>query len=424
MAGTERAPADLFVVGANHRSSSVALRDKLFVPDSAAPGVLEGLRARGVESALLLSTCDRIEVQGLHPDANAAARLVADELAGRSGFDGSVLDGALYVLSGADALRQIFAVPASLDSMVVGETQVFGQVKAAHRLAQQAGMVSPSFETVLQAAYGAAKRVRSETAIGARAVTLLNAALQVVRDVHGPVDRLGAVLVGVGEMGEELAGRLLAAGLDRLLVCHPTDERAAALARRLEAQHHPFETFAAALPQADIVVTSLGDGRALISPEMVEQALIRRRHRPILLFDAAVPPDIDPAVNTVDDAYLYDIDDLEQVASAGQAHRADAASAAWRIIDDAVAAFLSDRTARDAVPAMTALRDRFEELRAEILRDHRDDAAEATRRLVNRLLHEPQSALRDLAASEDIEPSERLLRRLFRLDAPDKEDET
>jgi glutamyl-tRNA reductase len=424
MAGPVETVADLFVVGANHRSSPVALRDRLFVEDAALPALFDALKAVGIDQAVVLSTCDRVEIQGAHADPSAAAAQVARLLAERAGLTADAVADSIYRHSGADAVRHIFAVAAALDSMMIGETQVLGQVRAGHRLSQAAGLTGAELEAVLQAAYGAAKRVHTETAIGQRPVSIAAAAVHLSRDVHGDLDRCAALLLGAGEMGETLAQRLLDAGLSRLVVAHPTPARAEAMARRLECHHHPFDQFAAALPAADIVITALGDGRVQVTVEMMTQALKQRRRRPMFLIDAAVPADIDPAVDRLEDLFLYDLDDLEGAAMAGRADRDAAARAAWEILDGEVAAFFDRRRSRRATPAVVALRRHFEAIRDEVLAAGGDDATEATRRLVNRLLHDPSEALRGLAGRDgESAAAERLLARLFRLEDGTEEKE-
>ncbi len=409
----------LVLVGANHRSASAALRDKLFVEESGFGDVLGRVRAAGIGQALLLSTCDRVEVHAVHEDTGAAAQAITRILAERAGVDAA--EAGLYTLEGAEALRHLFAVAASLDSLVIGEPQVLGQVKASHRLARQAGMTGPALESVLQAAYAAAKRVRAETAIGERPVSIAASAVQLARDVHGDLSRCGGLLVGLGEMGGIMVEQLRAAGLARVTVTAPSQARAEAAARRLTAHHASFDALADSLVNADIVVTALGSGRSAIGVELMETALRRRRRRPVFLIDAAIPGDVEPAVNKLDGAFVYDLDDLERLAHAGRASREAASTAAWSIADEALAAWQHGRTERAAAPTVSALRRRFEAVRGDVLSTAAGaDAAEATRLLINRLLHDPSEALRGSAAGapadHDVEAMERIVRRLFRLD--------
>ncbi|HEY6334496.1 MAG TPA: glutamyl-tRNA reductase [Alphaproteobacteria bacterium] len=421
MTGGAHAPADFVVVGANHRSSTVTLRDLIFVEDAAAPALLRRLGEHGIAQALVLSTCDRVEVEGIASDREAARRVVAAAFAERAGLDPATLESQLYCLAGAAALRHIFGVAASLDSAVVGEPQVLGQMKAAHRLARDTGTVGNELEAALQAAYGAAKRARSETAIALGPVSIVATAIELAREVHGDLDRLTALLVGSGDMGQFLAEEFKQAGLTRLIVTAPNLARAEALARRLDGHFTDFATFAAALTNVDIVITNAGLGRYVVTSEMMEQVLRRRRRHPVYLIDLGVPSDVEPAVNRVDDAYLYDLADLERMALAGRVNREAAAAEAWRIVDDELAAFERGRAERAAVPTLVALRRHFERAREEVLaQGGRADAGEATRLLVNRLLHDPSEVLRTLATGlgdgSDRALAERLLQRIFRLD--------
>lgn len=416
------------VVGANQRSASLTVRDQLFVEEFAMAGLLEGLRGSGFQQALIVSTCDRVEIQAIHHDHEAAVGRIVELMAAHAGLPPEDLNGALYVLSGEEAVRHIFTVTASLDSLVIGEPYVLGQIKASHRAAREAGTSGKELEAVLQAAYGAAKRVRTETAIGERPVSTAAAAVELARGVHGDLGRCGGLLVGTGDMGELVAEALLAAGLGHLVVAHPRAGRAEATARTLNCHVAPFEDLAHALADADVLVTALGARRSIITAEMVKGALKSRRMRPVFLVDASIPGDIDTAVERLDGAFLYSLDDLESVAMRGRASRETEARTALNIIDDEVAGFLRGRAARAAVPTLTALRRHFETARDDAIADAGGDADKATRLLINRLLHGPSEALREIAAlgsdgTTDLRETERALNRLFRLGDSASEDE-
>ncbi len=416
------------MVGANQRSASLTVRDQLFVEEYAMAGLLDGLRDSGVEQALIVSTCDRVEVQAIHHDHEAAVGRIVELMAAHARLAPEDLNGALYVLSGEDAVRHIFTVTASLDSLVIGEPYVLGQVKASHRAARDAGMCGKELVAVLQAAYGAAKRGRTETAIGERPVSTAAAAVELARGVHGDLGRCGGLLVGTGDMGELVAEALLAGGLGHFVVIHPRAGRAEAMARTLNCHVAPFEDLARALADGDILVTALGARRSIVTAEMVKAALKSRRKRPVLLVDASIPGDIDTAVERLDGAFLYDLNDLEGVAMRGRASRENEAGAALDIIADEVAGFLRGRAARAAVPTLTALRRHFETAREAAIADAAGDAEKATRLLINRLLHGPSEALREIAAlgsegAADLRGAERALNRLFRLGDSAPEDE-
>ncbi|CAA7623460.1 glutamyl-tRNA reductase [Magnetospirillum sp. SS-4] len=408
----------LVLVGANHKTASLSLRDALFVDDAAAPAFLEGLKRAGLAEAMVLSTCDRVEIWTAAPDPDHAARLVGEALAVRAGLEAAALACHLYVLSGTEAVRHGFAVTAALDSLVIGEPHVAGQVKAAHRLAREAGTLGGELESFVQAAFAAAKRVRSETAIGEGPVSIAAAAVQTARDLHGDLAQCRALLIGTGEMGELVAESLLAAGLTDLTVTGPRASRAEALAKTLNCHVLAFEDMRDSLAGADVVMTCVGSRNLTVTADLVAQALKKRRRRPVFLVDAGIPGDVEPAVNRMEGAFLYDLGDLEKVALAGRATREAAAREARAIVEAETEAFLRGRQSRAAVPAIVALRSHFEAARDAVLAETAaTDAAEATRLLVNRLLHAPSESLKDAAAdSPDWRAMERTLRTLFRLE--------
>jgi len=416
MTDTEKPIAQPLVVGANHRSSSMSIRDRLFVEDAQVPGVLERLRDAGIGEALVVSTCDRVEIQCIHENPSAAAENIVEILARHAELEASDLDGQTYTLIGDDAVRQIFRVCASLDSLVVGEPQVLGQVKSCHRLATEAGMAGAAIEAILQAAYGAAKRARNETAIGERPVTIAAAAARLAQDLHGDLSKRSGLLIGTGEMGELVAGAMLTEGLDDLVVVHSAPARAEALARELNCHVADYDDLAQLLDAADIVLTAQGARRHVVTSDMMLVAIHRRRRRPVFLVDTSLPGDVDPSINRIDEAFLYDLADLEGVVMNGRASRESEAAKASNIVDAEVEAFLRGRAERVAVPALGDLRGHFESVREGVLKEAGGDADKATRLLINRLLHTPSEAMRDEAAEGGgWTAAEDIIRRLFGL---------
>ncbi|MEO5373195.1 MAG: glutamyl-tRNA reductase [Alphaproteobacteria bacterium] len=411
----------LFVMGANHRSSSLALRDALFVDEAMAPAFLADLRQGGLTQAIALSTCDRVEVIAVHPDAEAAARSITAAFARRANLDRETLAGHMYRLSGVDAVRHCFSVAAALDSLVIGEPHVLGQVKDAHRLAQAAGLTGPDLDAILQAAYAAARRVRNETAIAEGPVSIAAVAVQLARDLHGDLGRVQGLLIGTGDMGGLIAENLRLAGLKRLVVTAPREAQAEATAKELEGHVVPFADLAAAVASADVVLSSMSGRQFVITADLARAAVRKRRQTPIFFIDAGIPGDIEPAVHKVDNAFLYDLNDLEQVALQSRVSREAAARAAWDIIAAEVTGFLRGRAERSAGPSIQALRLHFEEVRDQVMAEAGGDADRATSLLINRLLHAPSEVLREIAASGERgqvewETTERAVRRLFRLD--------
>jgi glutamyl-tRNA reductase len=409
------APARLGVVGANHRSSSAATRDALFVPEAEMRGFLAELRRAGLAQALLISTCDRVEVQFAAADVAAGRAAVLDAFKRRLGRDAG---SETYAHEGEAALRHVFAVACSLDSQVVGEPQVLGQVKAAHALAREMGLAGHELDAVLERAYAAAKRVRSETAIGERPVSLAAAAAAVSRDVHGEPSRCAALLVGLGEMGELLVEHFRRAGLRQLAVTAPSAVRAADMARRLEAHVVPYAELGDAVARADLVVTALGTGRPAIDRQIARAALKVRRRKPILFLDLGVPDDVAREVETVDGAFRYGIDDLEGLALKGRTEREASTGEAWAILEAEIGAFARARAARKADGAIVRLRRHFEAERLRVLSETGGDAGRATELLVHRLLHGPTATLRELAQGDPAERAraEALLARAFGID--------
>jgi glutamyl-tRNA reductase len=412
--------AGLAVVGIDHRTAPPALRDALFLTDEDLDPFAATLRAAGVGQAIVLSTCDRLEVQLVAGDPAAVAR-TCDAFATLARDRGVAGAGApAAARTGEAALRHVFRVACALESRVAGEPQILGQVKAADRRARQAGMMGPELDAILAAAYGAAKRVRSETTIGERPTSMAAAALAVARDVHGDLGRAALLILGTGELGEMMFDLLRGAGLRRAAVADPRGQRAEAHARRLAINVAAFDRLADALADADIVIGAAGAGRLLIDRAAMERAAQRRRRRPVLILDFAVPRDVDPAVDAVEGVYRYDVDDLEGIALQGRAGREGELARAEAIVEEELARAAAARARRAAGPLIVALRRRFDDARRQALADAGGDAARATELMGNRLLHAAQAHLRDLAAPgadpAALAAAEETLRAMFALD--------
>ena len=401
------APAqDLLVVGVNHRSAGALLRERLLLEEGNQAHRLNELRAGGLSEAVVLATCDRLDIfvprrraaeaagdggpsqaAGLRGCLASWARVPLSEIVGQS-----------YELSGPDALRHLFAVAASLDSQLIGEPQIFGQVKAAHRQAKAQGMVGRGLERPFQAAFAAAKRVFSETPVAEQPVSLASSALQVARDLHGDLHRVSGLVLGLGDMGEVLADELLKAGLKDLVLMHRFEGRAEVAAHRLGCHYRPWDHLDDALAAADVVVSADGTGRLILTVPRVEAALKARRRKPVFFIDVALPGDIESGVAALDGAFLYRLDDLEQLARQGLENREGVAIAAWRVLGEELQAFQRQEAERQGSPLVAALRRHGEMLRQEILAEPGLTADQATQRLLKRLLHDPSETLRRMAA--------------------------
>jgi glutamyl-tRNA reductase len=410
----------LRTVGVSHRGATSELREKLLVEEAAYGELLRSLKAAGLTQALVLSTCDRTEVMVAGADADNHSDLLWRKLAAVGHLPADSVKAQGYDLAGTEALRHLFAVASALDSAVIGEPFVLGQVKAAYREAQVAGMAGAALDAALQAALHTAKRVRSETSLGERPVSLAAAVLQLARRVHGQLDRTEAVLLGGGEMGELIVGQLRQGGLARVTVLHRSDARGRLIAHRLGGHVRSWAELAPALVAADILVAAVGDDRVSVEAASLQAALKARRQRPVLCIDCAIPGDVDKAADRLEGVFLFDLADLEKMALEGQESRQAAAAPAWKIVDDEVAAFTRSPPALGSDAAVVALRRHFEEIRQQVLAEAgAADPETLTRLLINRLLHTPSAALRELAAEAKNEGDQReALLRLFGV-APD-----
>lgn len=411
------------IVGANHRSAGVTLRDRIFVDDDTVPLFLSALRDAQIIQGIVLSTCDRVEVMTFSDDVDQdydAIKKVMSEHADLSSNEAT----SLTAIKDNEAIGYLFRIASSLESVVVGEPQILGQVKACHRLARNEDMISSELEGLLQAAYTAAKRVRTETAIGERPVSIAAVAVGVARDVHGRLENANALIIGRGDMGEVIGGELIRANIGSLSVADIGSRSSSALATQLRARHIAENDLSNALADADIVVTAMGGRSLALTADMVRGALKTRRFRPQFIVDAGLPGDVEPSVDRLDDAFLYDLQDLERLAIEGLENRVTEADAAAFIVREEVTRYGQDRQARKAAPALSALRSHVNALRNQALIDADGDAERATHMLMQRLLHTPSERLRTKAAAgENIEIVEDLIRDLFGI-TEDEDDST
>lgn len=411
----------LLLFGVSARSVASDLRDRLFAAEPDHKALIEAVKALGCEEALVLATCERIEFLVVTRPGQRVASSLLQLIATTAGCAPSALAGQSYSHQGEEALRHLLAVAASLESQVLGEPQILGQVKQSYRLAQEAGLAGPYLAAAAQAAFAAARRVRRDTPIGQQASSMAQVALDVARDLFGRFDGLSLLWLGLGEMGEMLSDDFAVAGVTTRVVMHPSLARGEAVALRLRCNVAPWDELEQKLAEADIVISDAGAGRFTLGRAQLAAALKRRRHRPVLLIDAGVPRDIEPGAGEIEDAFVYDLDDLERLATKQAGGRAAASGQALAILEDELAAFLRARAERPAAPAVTALRRHFEEQRRGVLESGSGDAEAATRLLVNRLLHRPSEALRRAIAADPARAGalEEAVRLLFGLPADD-----
>jgi len=334
--------SELYAIGLNHKSAPVELREQLAVAQDDHARILTALaREAGLGELMLVSTCNRVEVYGVGGGPRFRPELVLRTLADLQKCDPSELESHAFVRAAADAARHIFRVTASLESLVVGEPQILGQVKDAFERARENGVIGPVLDRCLSLAFKSAKRVRSETEIARGAANVSSVAVELARSIFGELAGCVALVVGAGEMAEQSAVHLAADGVSEIVVVNRSADRGRALAERVGGYFEPWERLTAQLGRADIVVTSTGSKQPVIDRDLLKPAVKARRGRPLFFVDIAVPRDVDPAVTKLANVFLYNVDDLQQIVHDNLRTRRDEAERATALVDEEVAAFLA-----------------------------------------------------------------------------------
>lgn len=418
----------LLLLGISHHTAPLEVRERLALPEGAlAPALARLARVAGVREGLILSTCNRVEVL-VEAEAPASAAGLLECLLAAAACTEPPPPAALYQLAGEDAARHVLRVAASLDSMVVGEPQILGQLKQAFAAAQAAGVIGTELDALLTRAFHAAKRVRTETAIASQPVSVSTAAVELARQVFGELAHRTVLLLGAGEMGAATAQALVRQGPVRLLVANRTLARAQALADQHGGEAFPFEELAQRGDQADVVVSCTGAAQPLLRRAEVAAFLARRRGRPMLFLDLAVPRDIEPAVHQLENAFVYNVDDLEHVVQSHLADRRQEAERGEAIVAAELALYAQRREERDLVPTLRALQSHAEALRAAEwarmrkrlgpLSPAQEEAIQAlTRGLMQKWLHRPLANLKRPASPAERAAMVELVHKLFALDA-------
>ncbi len=418
----------IVLAGLSHKTAPVEQRERCAVPDRRIPEALKQLRAEPeIEEALIISTCNRVEFVLVPQEGR-------DALSGLRRFLKSFLNlnydefaHLFYVHQDHEAARHLFRVASGLDSMVVGEPQVLGQVKQAYFLAKAAETAGPILDAVFPRAFNVAKRVRTETCVAESAVSVSSAAVELAAKVLGDLAGKTVMIVGAGQMGELAARHLVAKGAATVLVSNRTYSHAVALAEELKGIAVRFNEIWDAMSRADIVISSTGCPHYLITREDMERLMTLRAGRRLFLIDIAVPRDIDPGVREVEGCALTDVDGLEQVAAENLRSRVKAVEAADLIISAEAEEFRERQEAQNVVPTILSLRRRFEEIRrSELARTRRlfggltpqqEEALEVlTQGLVNKFLHAPFSELKQAASRPDRTEFLTVVRAIFRLE--------
>jgi glutamyl-tRNA reductase len=421
----------ILLTGVNHKTAPVELREQLAIaPERLGDATRSLLEFPGVHEAMILSTCNRVELLACH---EASSPDLLGFLGDYLGVNTASLRPHTYEYRETDAIQHLFRVASSLDSMVVGEPQILGQVKESYTAARAVGAVQSHLEKLLQSTFTVAKKVRSETQIGSSSVSIASVAVDLAKKIFGSLEGKRVMLVGAGKMSELAARHLMRQGADSILVANRTHERAVRLANNFKGHAVRFDDLYATADQADIIITSTGSQEYIFRREHGQQFLHKRRNRPMFFIDIAVPRDIAPEINSVDGVFLYDIDDLQSVAASHLADRTREAYRAETIISEEVLRFQRRAQALNVTPMIVGLQSAAEELRQAELRraqsrlqsltTEQQAAVEAlTRGLMNKFLHLPMQTLKTAAEEADTVVLD-VLRAAFNL-PPEQEQKT
>ena len=416
----------LILIGVNHRTAPVDVRERLSMANKLGEH-LQSLRAlEGVDGGAIVSTCNRVEVVVSAPSEDIIESIV-DWLAERCGEARTELEKHLYVLRHGDVVKHLFRVASGLDSMIVGEPQIAGQVKSAFQTSKESGGLDSVLLQLFEQTMRVAKKIRTDTGIGEHAVSVPYAAVELARKIFGDLTAVNVLIIGAGEMAELTAEHLAGFHVRHVFVANRAIERANELARRFQGIAMQFDAVPSYLEQCDIVIASTAAPHFIITAEQIDRALENRKQRNLFLIDLAVPRNIDPAVAKIDGAYLYNIDDLQLVADSNRALREQKAELAEEIVVREVEGFRRRLATQDAVPTILELQQRIDEIRAAetekclrklgpITAEQREAIEMLTTQMVNKILHYPILQLREGAEEpQERESLRRAIRKIFGL---------
>jgi glutamyl-tRNA reductase len=418
---------NLTLLGINHRTAPVEVREKMNIPVADLTDAVSDLVHReGIREVMILSTCNRVEVATSAEEEVDAEAIIHHFLADHHHCDLGQFAHFFYRLRQQDVVKHLFRVASSLDSMILGEPQILGQLKQAYATARTAGAMNGTLNDVVNQALAVAKRVRRETALGSAAVSVSYAAVELAKKIFGGLQGKTVFVLGAGKMSELAAKHLLSSGASDILVSNRTYERAVELAAAFHGKAVPFEQLFEHLSQADIVISSTGSPTAIINKSQVEKLLSARKNQPMFFVDIAVPRDVDPAVNELDNVFVYDIDDLGHVVEANKKQREREAVWAEEIIQVEVQKTLKRLASRDVVPTIVALEDRLNHIRASEMEryqgrmatmtpEQRQAVDALTRGIMNKILHGPITELKSGAGEPENVALVRLIHKIFGL---------
>ncbi len=422
------AESNLVIVGVNHKTTPVELREKLAFTKVSIEESTERLRNfPEVDENLIISTCNRVEIYARVNDVDKGIERLKQFICEFHMIPYNLLDKHFYAFREEETVKHLFRVSSSLDSMVVGESQILGQVKDAYSLAKSLQTTGLILNQLFEKAFNVAKKIREETGIAESAVSISSAAVELARKIFEDLENHTVMLVGTGEMAELAAKHLISYGVKTVYVASRTYERATTLARTLNGSALDFEHFKSELYKADIIISSTASPKFIINKDIVQAAISERNNRPMFFIDIAVPRDIEPEVNDLENVYLYDIDDLQNVVNANLQEREKEAEIAMEIIQAEVSKFNNWVESLDAVPTIVELRKRLEEVRKQEIEktlkkmthlsdEDRNNLHQMTSSIVNKILHKPTLNLKKKTQTSEGRTYLKAIRDLFHLD--------
>ena len=417
----------LLVTGVSHKTAPVEIRECLAFPEPALPEALRTLKSReGVTEACILSTCNRVEITITTEDPVDPQALVDEFLQESRLVSPANIEPYLYRHEGQAAIHHLFRVAASLDSMVVGEPQILGQLKTAYGVAKGQGVLCGWLEGLLERAFSVAKRVRSETGIGQMAVSVSYAAVELARKIFGSLNNRTVMIVGAGKMSELAARHLRRSGATHVFVTNRTHDRAIEMAKLFQGTPVEYTRFVAMLPEVDILIASSGAPHYILHKDEMQRVIGARRNRPMFLIDIAVPRNIEPSVNDLDNVFLYDIDDLQEVVNANLRERLKEAERAEEIVKQEVERMMARISVQEIAPTIVSLQEELERIRqaemekarrkfGPVTREQEEAWETLTRGIINKVAHGPIAELRAQAGRPDGAPAIAAIRKAFHL---------
>jgi glutamyl-tRNA reductase len=419
---------DIILVGMNHKTAPLEIREKLSISCDDDLATFEKIKTIShISEALYLSTCNRVEVLAHVTDADGAEAYLKDLVFSHGNLSSEEMGKCLYVYRNDSAIRHLFRVASSLDSMVMGEPQILGQVKDAYRRSVEQEATGVILNKLLHHAFRVAKRVRTETAIANNAVSVSSTAVELAKKIFGSLRGKNALIVGAGEMAELAAKHLMGNGIKKVIFTNRTYENALKMANDLHGDTVSFDLFEEALGDVDIIISSTGAPGYIIDEKMIATALRRRKNRLLFIIDIAVPRDVDPALGKTDNVYLYNIDNLQSVVDDNMKNRINEAEKAEAIIDEEVTEFSRWLKRLQVVPTIVDLRGKVESIiKGEMMRagswmknldeGERENVEILVNSIINKILHDPVTGLKEESENGAANSYVAVIKKLFKLD--------